>query len=187
MGNHSTDEVKSSFSSKAELQPLSADHTVKKDAAEAWEWRHKQLWLNWGMMILCSDTTSFGLLLACIPRLPAGKIPPRDPKIYDGPGCSPGSREVGHSQGKRERGRAWGRAASLDKLVSTTALRRQSDWQHRRNVNLSVSVCMTNSLKAMIRENKSYQMHRWPRVTYGLCFFCGNCLFLAILQSLDHF
>ncbi|CAB1445808.1 unnamed protein product [Pleuronectes platessa] len=34
------------------------------------------------MMILRSDTTSFGLPVACIPRLPAGKIPPRDPKIY---------------------------------------------------------------------------------------------------------
>lgn len=53
--------------------------------------------LNWGMTILRSDTTSFGLPVARIPRLQAGKTPPRDPKIHsrlgpdpEGGGCKPG-------------------------------------------------------------------------------------------------
>lgn len=50
--------------------------------------------LNWGMTILCSDTTSFGLLVACIPRLGAGKTPPRDPKIHSRAGLDPASREL---------------------------------------------------------------------------------------------
>jgi len=69
------------------------------------------------MTILCSDTTSFGLLVACIPQLPAGKIPPRDPKIHgrrlglgrpaagergerkgQGQHCKPGQASQRHSQ-----------------------------------------------------------------------------------------
>lgn len=100
-----------------------AAHAAKA-LATAWEWRRKQLWLNWGMTILRSDTTSFGLLVSCIPQLPAGKIPPRDPKIHDRPGLSsarPASREVGQQAGRGEREREegpGGRAASLDKPAS---------------------------------------------------------------------
>lgn len=142
--------------------------------AKTWERRRKQLWLKRGMMVLGCDTTSFGLLVACIPRLPAGKIPPRDPKIYD--------RQRGGAQpAKGERGRAWGRAASLGKLASATALRRQSDWQQGRNVNLSVSVCMTNSLKATIGENKSWQVaHMTQSHT------CLRLLFLWQLPLFSH-
>lgn len=64
--------------------------------------------LNWGMTILRSDTTSFGLLVACIPRLRAGKTPPRDPKIHSRPGLDPASRESGGAArewGKRGRAR----------------------------------------------------------------------------------
>lgn len=41
------------------------------------------------MTILRSDTTSFGLPVACIPQLQAGKTPPRDPKIHGRLGLDP--------------------------------------------------------------------------------------------------
>lgn len=44
---------------------------------------------NGGMTILRSDTTSFGLPVARIPRLQAGKTPPRDPKIHSRLGLDP--------------------------------------------------------------------------------------------------
>lgn len=46
------------------------------------------------MTILRSDTTSFGLLVACIPQRKAGKTPPRDPKIHSRHGLDQASREM---------------------------------------------------------------------------------------------
>lgn len=78
-------------------------------------------------MILSSDRTSFGLLVACIPRLPAGNIPPRDPKIHGQARPRPNppaSREEGQQPGRWERGerKGQGQEASLDKLVSSLVL-----------------------------------------------------------------
>lgn len=50
--------------------------------------------LNWGMTILRSDTTSFGLLVACIPQRKAGKTPSRDPKIHSRHSLDQASREM---------------------------------------------------------------------------------------------
>lgn len=79
--------------------------------------------LNWGMTILCSDTTSFGLLVACIPRLGAGKTPPRDPKIYSRAGLDPASHElecvcgVCVCVGVGERGRARGQSCKPGQAI----------------------------------------------------------------------
>lgn len=92
MGNRTRDEVmRCHFGSKAAAHARRLI-TRPRALAKAWEWRRKQLWLNWGMTILCWDTASFGLPVACILWLPAGEMPPRDPKIHSRPGLSSSGR-----------------------------------------------------------------------------------------------
>lgn len=156
-----------------------ADHRARA-FAKAREWRHKPK---------LRDDDPFAVtqphLVSWWPAylgFEQAKHPPGILKYTAGPALTQPAVSRGEQPGSGEREEGpGGRAASLDKPVSSSGLRWLSDWQHSRNVNLlesffSVTACMKNTVseqripkchQAKLSRKKSWQMQRLNRVTYG--------------------